>query len=339
MEYHGMLNQRVLTAMQKRDIEKVQQLLLMPNYDLNYASQKRITPLILASQLGLFTVCKKLVTLKVDLGLNDLDGRTALHHSCYHGNKDVADLLIKAGANISVVSNEGDTPLHEAISSGHFDTVELLIQAGSDVNRPNHVTGSAPLDLAVLHERSEVTRLLIKNGANVHYRSRAKETALHYAVQVASMDIIQQLLDAGADLNSLNNIGESPLTVAIQERKLSVVKFLVETGCRLDHTDSLSPMYIACRQNSQDIICFLLSEGFNVSADRYLMRYTYLHLVESNPQLLEAIFHRIENPASLKEHCRTVIRKALRPNMMGKITKLSLPKLMKVWIQTDNIYS
>ncbi|KAH3808884.1 hypothetical protein DPMN_137243 [Dreissena polymorpha] len=56
MEYHGMLNQRFLTAMQKRDIEKVQQLLLMPNYDLNYASQKRITPLILASQLEPYSI-------------------------------------------------------------------------------------------------------------------------------------------------------------------------------------------------------------------------------------------------------------------------------------------
>jgi len=39
--------------MQKRNVEKVQQLLLMPNYDINYASQKKITPLILASKLGM----------------------------------------------------------------------------------------------------------------------------------------------------------------------------------------------------------------------------------------------------------------------------------------------
>jgi hypothetical protein len=54
MEYHGLLNSHVLTAMRKRDIEKVQQLLLMPNFDLNYSSKKKITPLILAAKLGRF---------------------------------------------------------------------------------------------------------------------------------------------------------------------------------------------------------------------------------------------------------------------------------------------
>lgn len=52
MEHHGLLNSRVLTAMKKRDVEKVQQLLLMPNFDLNYSSRKKVTPLILASKLG-----------------------------------------------------------------------------------------------------------------------------------------------------------------------------------------------------------------------------------------------------------------------------------------------
>lgn len=78
------------------------------------------------------------------------------------------EVLLKFLFSISKVSQEGDQPLHEAVCSGNIDTVEALITTGSDVNKANHVTGSTPLDLAVLHDRSEVVGTLIKHGSNIH---------------------------------------------------------------------------------------------------------------------------------------------------------------------------
>lgn len=124
----------------------------------------------------------------------------------------------------------------------------------------------------------------------------------------------------------------------MQEKKLNIVKFLVEAGCKLDHSEYLSPLYIACRQNSQDIICYLLSEGFNISLDRWLMRYTYLKLEQANPELLAYIFHRCENPLSLKEICRSSLRRTLRPGIKEKLQHLQLPKSLKQWLAKDIIY-
>lgn len=66
------------------------------------------------------------------------------------------------------VNTEGDLALHEAVSSGSAETVEALLKAGSDVNRPNQVTGSTPLDLAVLHDREDIVCTLLQGGAYVH---------------------------------------------------------------------------------------------------------------------------------------------------------------------------
>jgi len=170
-------------------------------------------------------------------------------------------------------------------------------------------------------------------------KSRAHETALHFAVQVGSKDILQQLLDAGSNINCVNNIGETPLTIAVQEKKLPIVKFLVEAGCRLEYTDHMSPVHIACRQSSQDILCYFLSEGLNLSKDRWLPTCVYIKLFESNPDLLATIYYLCHNPLSLKHACRKVIRKSLRPNLTEKINQLTLPKKVKQWIGSDLIYS
>lgn len=162
---------------------------------------------------------------------------------------------------------------------------------------------------------------------------------MHYAVQVGSTDIIQQLLDAGANIDCVNNIGETPLAIAVQERKLNIVKFLVEAGCKLDHRELLSPVHIACRQNSQDILCYLLSEGINLSQDKWLLKYAYIQLFESNPDLLETVIFLCQNPLPLRQACRRTIRSALRPSLVEKVNKLKLPVSVRDWIAADVIYS
>ena len=153
-----------------------------------------------------------------------------------------------------------------------------------------------------------------------------------------STKIIQQLLDSGASVNARNHHGETPLAIAIQEKKLSVIKYLVGCRCDFGYSEYLSPLYIACRQNSQDIICYLLSEGYNVGKDSSFRRYIFLQLEESNPALLSYLQYRCENPLSLKEICRIFVRRGLQPSIREKLQGQNLPKSLLDWVTMDDIY-
>ena len=55
---------------------------------------------------------------------------TPLHHAAYEDHKEVAELLIAAGADVSAKNNEGRTPLDEAIALKHTETADLLRKHG-----------------------------------------------------------------------------------------------------------------------------------------------------------------------------------------------------------------
>ena len=116
------------------------------------------------------------------------------------------------------------------------------------------------------------------------------------------------------------------------------MKYLVKAGCKLYNGDYLSALCLACRQNSHDIIGYLLSEGYNVSADHSVRRYIYLQLEESSPDLLAYIYFRCENPLTLKEICRMALRRHLNQSIKEKVHLLVIPKILQVWVAQDNIY-
>ena len=61
-----------------------------------------------------------------DLQWRDKDGWTSLHFSCYRGNVETTDLLIKAGADVLYKDNLGRTPLHFAKSKRVCKNKELV---------------------------------------------------------------------------------------------------------------------------------------------------------------------------------------------------------------------
>lgn len=81
---------------------------------------------------------------KLNLDLQDWDGRTALICACQEGHTDIALALIRAGAAMNETSKMSDnvldksfgrTALIEACEIGLKPVVEALIDAGADLNK------------------------------------------------------------------------------------------------------------------------------------------------------------------------------------------------------------
>jgi len=110
------------------------------------------------------------------------DFTTPLHLAAQGGYKEIAELLIAAGADVNAKNNWGSTPLHYAAEEGlntpyeeegHKEIAELLIANGVDVNAKKN-NGRTPLDLAELRAHKETADLLRKHGGKTGEELKAE---------------------------------------------------------------------------------------------------------------------------------------------------------------------
>ena len=75
---------------------------------------------------------RRLLTQKGDVNAPQIDGATALHWAVYRDDLELADLLIRAKANVKAANRVGITPLAMASIFGRHAMIDRLLKAGAD---------------------------------------------------------------------------------------------------------------------------------------------------------------------------------------------------------------
>src|SRR5256885_3668191 len=91
---------------------------------------------------------RSLLQKKVDVNSTQVDGTTALHWAVRADDLETADLLIRAGANVSIANRDGVTPMQLAAVNGTAPMIDRLIKAGANPNAPLSKFGDTALMLA-----------------------------------------------------------------------------------------------------------------------------------------------------------------------------------------------
>lgn len=120
-------------------------------------------------------------------------------------------ILILSGADVDAKGGYcKETPLHMAVSGSatteglRKNIAQLLIKSGADVNAQDK-DGNTPLNRA---RSASLAKTLIDSGANVNIANSSGDTPLHYANNV---HMAKLLVKSGANINAQNNLGRTPL--------------------------------------------------------------------------------------------------------------------------------
>ena len=107
-------------------------LLLERGANIEEVNDEGYTPLMEAAREGHEEMVALLLSQGADINAQTEETQeTALTLACCGGFLDVADFLIKAGADIELGAS---TPLMEAAQEGHLELVKYLLEARADVN-------------------------------------------------------------------------------------------------------------------------------------------------------------------------------------------------------------
>lgn len=141
---------------------------------------------------------KEIVTiLKADANLVNAfspDGWTPLHLASFFGNIMVVEYLVMSRADVNAVSQNAlkNQPLNAATVSDKTDIAQFLLRKGADVNFAQH-EGITPMHAAAHNANEELVLILLASGADRTIKNDKGETALDLAAQKGHMNIVSLL--------------------------------------------------------------------------------------------------------------------------------------------------
>lgn len=121
-------------------------------------------------------------------------------------SSDCIALLLAAGAEVNTPTNKlEETPLMLAAATGQARVVELLLKAGADVNIIS-AKGATALMLAADSGFPQIVRRLIEAGADMQAKDYAEKDAFMYALQNGNLRSAEELIIAGCATSALSSI-------------------------------------------------------------------------------------------------------------------------------------
>ena len=179
----------IWTASEKGDWERVRQL-IQEGQDVNRGDSYGRTPLMKAALHGHDQVVQELIRAGADVNGKDKYKLTALHLASWRdhgGHSSVVKTLAEAGANLNVQDELGRTPLMGAAYCGPANVVVELIRAGADVSVVSSrewwsvAAGSTALHFAAEWNNIECGVLLVDAGADMKTRNKKSKFPLDLA--------------------------------------------------------------------------------------------------------------------------------------------------------------
>ena len=203
------------------------------------------TPILMASKAGAVEVVQALIEKGANLEAIPHQGYmfTSLGQAIVQNNLELVKLLVKKGANLgSLKPITQITALHIACRYDRLEIAEILIKNGADYNEPawaDDYYGSAltPLQSTIIRAASpKLAKLLIEKGADLEKQSSRGYTALHMAVFRDQFEIAEIIIKNGADVNfiNFNADGQNPLHLAATKNHPKVIKMLIEHGAEIN---------------------------------------------------------------------------------------------------------
>jgi ankyrin repeat protein len=120
----------------------------------------------------------------------------------YRGDRELVQMLIRAGANVHAATREGSTPLWLACISGDASILSALIEGGANPNQPLPL-GRTPLMIAARTGNVDAMKVLLDHGADPNAKDTLRGTTpLMWAADEGHADAIKLLIDRGADIKA-----------------------------------------------------------------------------------------------------------------------------------------
>nr|AYV89281.1 death-associated kinase 1 isoform X2 [Tetranychus evansi] len=253
-------------AVEEGNLNGLQELVNMSKIDINQANTHGETVVHVAAGLGQLEILKLLIKKGADFTLVDNHGDSAIYWAARQGHTQIIRYLYEKGLNVDSKNKAGETAVHVAARYGHADAIEQLCKCGANVNvADDH--GETALHIAVWHGFPRIVHVLGEVGAQANVKNKEDETALHCAAARGHIESVRCLLEIGVDLNLLDKNGCTALHLSLRRHHIVVALMLINGGANFEIADSIGerPIHIVAREGLLSVCQALCSLNCSVN--------------------------------------------------------------------------
>jgi len=259
IRYREIIKTPLINAVIANDLNEVK-LLLTKEENVNQQLEDGTTALMEAAKKGRVEIADYLIKSGADLNYKmENTSETALDLAIRYNQPEMAELLFKRGIKYAIESEQMKTSLARAIIKNRLKIVEVLLNHGAEVQ-------NGYLSLAMVYESYDVAKLLYARGAKLILPDNELNQLLMQAASKADMAVLNILFESGAKPNEtifLQSIEKNP------ELALALIKKGVAINKPAGY-DSRTPLMQAAAFGRIDLIKRMLKRGADVNAkDRY----------------------------------------------------------------------
>ena len=189
----------------------------------------------IAASNGHLSLCETLITkYKLDVKMTDNDGWTALSFAAENGSYELIEFFVEKKIGIYQKTNDGKNCLHIAASKGHFNLCKTLIE---------------------------------KINFNVDMVDNKKWTALHYAAQKGSYELMNYFIAKGTDVLLKTKDGLNCLHIAASNGHLNLCKTLINEinfDVNIADDEGRTALYCSAQSGNDELFGFIADKGTNI---------------------------------------------------------------------------
>ena len=261
------------------DVEKAVEMVLNEGVDINIPGKSNRTPLMWASLSATGEFIKTLINLGADVNAQRTDHKIApLSLAAYWNNLMAVDILLKHGADVSLLNISKWTELHQCAEKGFLSVSRLLIDSGCDINLRDN-KGQTPLYLAVKNKHKYIVKCLLESEADVNMKYNENASDRIYLVRGKDRGklawryvLVEKALLPSffmhANGGSLNvaDFGLVLTSGSGKDPPEDVRKNINEMGATFPDTQSQTVLHVACKSASLEIVDLLVKYKADINA-------------------------------------------------------------------------
>ena len=224
-------------------------------------------PLVTAAKAGDRAAVRTLLNGIPEKVITGPEGTAALVWAASHNDVEMADMLLRAGADAKAANEFGATALYAAAGSAELPMTQKLIAAGADPNAAL-MSGETALMQAARRGSVDIVQALLAAKADPNAKEKnGGQNALMWAVAAKQSGVAEALLRGGADANGGSKSNFTPLMFAAQQGDVDSLRVLLKGGAKVDDAVEGAPtaLVIASAMCHVDAVNVLLDAGANAN--------------------------------------------------------------------------